>query len=66
MSAVMLRKNIAGDLQQLKDKKACFPLYDGYGITKIIICIIFHTIGRSRGVIGEGLSHPPLRTFTVF
>jgi len=37
MSAVMLRKNIAGNLKQLRDKKACFPLYDGYGKIKIII-----------------------------
>lgn len=37
MSAVMLKKNAAGDLEQLRDKKACFPLYDGYGKTKIVI-----------------------------
>lgn len=41
MSAVMLTKNVAGDLQQLKGKKACFPSYDGYGKTKKIIKLLF-------------------------
>lgn len=41
MSAVMLTKNVVGDLQQLKGKKACFPLYDGYGKTKKIIKLLF-------------------------
>lgn len=34
MSAVMLTKNVVSDLRQLRGKKACFPLYDGYGKTK--------------------------------
>lgn len=33
MSAVMLKKNVVGDLQQLRGKKACFPIFDGYGMT---------------------------------
>jgi len=37
----MLTKNVVGDLQQLKGKKACFPLYDGYGKTKKIIKLLF-------------------------
>lgn len=31
MSAVMLKKNAVDDLRHLRGKKACFPLFDGYG-----------------------------------
>lgn len=34
MSAVMLKKNAVSDLQQLRGKKACFPVFDGYGKIK--------------------------------
>jgi len=37
----MLTKNVVGDLQQLKGKKACIPLYDGYGNTKLFKQYIF-------------------------
>lgn len=40
MSAVMLTKNVVADLQQLRGKKACFPIFDGYGMTKIIFKFI--------------------------
>jgi len=32
MSAVMLTKNAVDNLEQLREKKACFPMFDGYGI----------------------------------
>lgn len=31
MSAVMLAKHVVDDIEQLRGKKACFPLFDGYG-----------------------------------
>lgn len=30
----MLSKNIVNDLQELRGKKACFPIFDGYGKSK--------------------------------
>lgn len=27
----MLKKKVVSDFQQLRGKKACFPLFDGYG-----------------------------------
>lgn len=30
----MLKKNVVSDLQQLRGKKACFPVFDGYGNLK--------------------------------
>lgn len=48
MSAVMLKKNAVSDLRQLRGKKACFPVFDGYGKIKyysnlkILISYIFY------------------------
>lgn len=44
MSAVMLTKNVVGDLQQLKGKKACFPLYDGYVWNSFLITLKLENI----------------------
>ncbi|XP_060834228.1 transferrin-like isoform X1 [Rhopalosiphum padi] len=44
MSAVMLTKNVAGDLQQLKGKKACFPSYDGYVWNSFLITLKLENI----------------------
>lgn len=50
MSAVMLKKNAVSDLQQLRGKKACFPVFDGYGKIKyysnlkILISYIFYNL----------------------
>lgn len=33
----MLTKNVVNDLQDLRGKKACFPIFDGYGKTKKFI-----------------------------
>lgn len=41
MSAVMLKKNVVDDIRHLRGKKACFPLFDGYGKTKVSINYLY-------------------------
>lgn len=33
-SAVMFKKNAVNNIQQLRDKTACFPIFDGFGKMK--------------------------------